>query len=143
MSLLSLRLIARHSHVCPPISKEGGSRSSYRRLYIEFWVHLFFHKLSESLKTACNRAGYRISEFSDNKKTSAEAFISLSINCRRGFKSLVTTLVIALEKLLNLSLLTLSFPINYRQSIKSAAISLVIVLRKFKNLKSVCLFSFP
>ena len=45
----------------------------------------FFHKLSESLKTACNRVHYRITEVF---QLLAELYTSLSINYQQGFKRL-------------------------------------------------------
>lgn len=48
-------------------AKEGDGRSRYRRLYIEpLGTSFLFHKLSESLKTACNRVHYRITGLSQH-----------------------------------------------------------------------------
>ena len=89
-------------------AKEDGSRA-VTAAYISNLqgTSLLFHKLSESLKTACNHVHYRITEI-QAKFLNCQSFISSSINYHSSAKFSVTTLVIVLEKLLNLSLLTLS-----------------------------------
>ena len=151
-------------------AKEDGSRAVTAAIYIEFWVHsLLFHKLSESLKTACNRVHYRITGLSQHltelyiyiylfhklstrlkiicnhvhyriteiqaKFLNCQSFISSSINYHSSAKFSVTALVIALEKLLNLSLLTLSFSIKCRQDLKSLVTTTVIAFRKIQIVK--------
>lgn len=105
MSLLSLWLIARHSHVCPPISlrRERQQKQLPPLIYRIFGYISFFHKLSESLKTACNRVHYRITGLS--------------------------------QHLIELYIYTSVYSIKYRQDLKSSVTTLVIVFRKFRITK--------